>query len=158
RRDAVQRLAERNERAFLRRIFNRPCLAAIAAAREQMFLRPLAVDVVTLRAEVLVIACAEADEDFVAPRPESVIGGPSAEASRPGKNFDVPDARLARRIRARRRIGAEQPAFVEHRAVDDSAFFGSEYEVNLPVSRLNGVRVGEVARSFPDVAAMRKGF
>jgi hypothetical protein len=48
-----------------------------------VFFRLLPVNVVSLRPEVFVIANAEPDEDFVAPRPDSVIRGPTAEAATP---------------------------------------------------------------------------
>jgi len=63
----MEHLARGHQCALRRRVFNDPGLAAIKAAREQVLLRPLPVDVVALRAEVLVITAAKTDQDFIAP-------------------------------------------------------------------------------------------
>jgi hypothetical protein len=70
-------------------IFDRPGFASVPAAREQVFLGLASVDVMTVRAEVLVIAGAESNQDFIAPRPKPVIGGPAPETPRHGVNLDV---------------------------------------------------------------------
>ena len=77
-------------------VFDSPGFAAIEAAREQVFLGSLAVNVMALRAEVFVIAAAEADQDFVAPRPKPVVGRPTAEAPWLSIDLHVPEPGSAR--------------------------------------------------------------
>src|SRR5688500_4028209 len=90
----MQCFAGRNERPLACGIFNGPRLAAIAAAREQVLLRALAIDGMPLRAEVFVVPRAEAHQDFAAPRPDAVVGRPAAEAAWLPVNFHVLDDRV----------------------------------------------------------------
>jgi hypothetical protein len=85
----MKSLAGGNERTVRRGILDAPGPTAVAAAREQVFLGFLAIDIVTFGAEVFVIARTEANQYLVAPRPNSVVGRPAAEAAKLGVNFDV---------------------------------------------------------------------
>src|SRR4030095_733442 len=88
---AMQCLADWYERALCRRVLDRPRFAAVAGAREQVLFWSFTVDVVAFRAKVFEEACAEADQDFIVPRPDAVIRRPATESPRLGENFHVPD-------------------------------------------------------------------
>ena len=89
--DAMERLARGHQHAVGSGIFDGPGRATIETAREQVLLGALAVNVMTLGAQVLVIAATEADQDFVAPRPKPVVGRPAAEAPWLRVNLHVPE-------------------------------------------------------------------
>ena len=63
-------------------VLDGPCATTVTAAGQQVFFGPIVIDVVHLGAAVLMIAGAEADKDLVAPGPDTVIGRPSAKATR----------------------------------------------------------------------------
>ena len=70
-----------------------------------MVLRFLAVDGVDPGTEVLVVAGAEADDDLVAPTPDSVVGRPAAEASCDRIDGDLlDDARRSRLAPAKAKV------------------------------------------------------
>ena len=68
--------------ALLAGVFDRPGMAAVEAAGQEVVLGFLAVDGVDPGTEVLVVPGAEANDDLVAPDPDTVIGRPAAEAAR----------------------------------------------------------------------------
>ena len=84
----MEEIAGGDEVAAFGGVFERPGFSAVEAAGEPMFFGLFAVDVVAV-AEVLVIAPAETEEDFVAPRPNAVIGRPAAETPRLVIDHDV---------------------------------------------------------------------
>ena len=57
-------------------LLDRPGGSAILAAGQQEILGPVRIDVI-IRAVVLVVSPAEADQDLVAPRPDAVVGRPA---------------------------------------------------------------------------------
>jgi hypothetical protein len=63
-----------------RRILDQPRHATIAATREKVFLRLLAVDMVTI-AKVLVIPGTETDENLVPPGPDAMVRRPTSESA-----------------------------------------------------------------------------
>src|SRR5205814_6992249 len=76
-----------------------PALPPVAATGQQVLFGLLMVDGVPVGAVVLEVARAEADEDFVPPRPNAVIRRPTAEAPRLGVNFHMgQDRMLARNL------------------------------------------------------------
>src|SRR5436190_11399119 len=73
---------------MLSRVLDRPRLATIETARQQMLFRQVAVDVVAL-AQVFVVTAAESNEDFVVPGPKAMVRRPAAEAARHVEDFHV---------------------------------------------------------------------
>src|SRR5258708_269168 len=62
--------------------FDLPRPAAVEAARQPRLFGLVGTHLVVIGRALLVISLAEADQDFVAPRPDPVIRGPPAVASR----------------------------------------------------------------------------
>ena len=69
-------------------LLDRPGGSAILAAGQQEILGPVGIDVI-IRAVVLVVSPAEADQDLVTPRPDAVVGRPAREPARLGIDLDL---------------------------------------------------------------------
>src|SRR5262249_39895821 len=72
-----------------RRRLDDPCLSAIETPGKVRLLRPAPVIRMAVRVDPLVIGGAEADDDFIAPGPDSVIGRPSSIPSRLAVDGDM---------------------------------------------------------------------
>ncbi len=72
------------------RILERPRGSAVLAARKQELLGFFFVDVVKC-SSVFVVASAKAHQDFIAPRPDPVIGRPARKTTLFGIDDDVTD-------------------------------------------------------------------
>src|SRR5436309_3115492 len=64
-----------------RRILNRPGLASIQTASQQMFFRFLAVDGVAVWAQILVITSAKTNQELVTPPPNAVVRWKTCESA-----------------------------------------------------------------------------
>ena len=96
----MQRLAHGNQCALLGRVFDRPCLAAISAASQQVLFGPVVIDGVPAGTVVLEISGAETDEDFIAPGPNAMIRWPATEPARLGIDLHMCSAGRRRLRRA----------------------------------------------------------
>jgi hypothetical protein len=65
-------------RQQIARRFDAPCLAAIQAAGQPWLFGLAGILLMPVRWPFLEPGCAESNQDFIAPRPDAVIGGPSA--------------------------------------------------------------------------------
>ncbi len=77
---AVQEPAFRNQKAALAWIGDFPVFPAVPTAGQPVQFGFFTINVVAVRAKVLVPAFAESHEDFIVPHPDPVIGRPAAEA------------------------------------------------------------------------------
>ena len=94
------------------RLLELPGLAPVEAAGEHVLLGPLPIDrMPAFGSAIAHVAPAEADEDLIAPRPDPVIGGPSAIPTRRARDHHVRRRHSERcRLRWRCVLAAPGPA------------------------------------------------
>ena len=84
----MQGVTGRDQGSLGRGVFDAPRQTSVQASRQEVFFRFVVINVM-VRTSVLVVTRAKADQYFVSPGPDSMIGRPTTKATTLSINSDV---------------------------------------------------------------------